>query len=203
MNPSEREVSSSGETRSNAEAGALIRRRCDADETALGALYDRWVHSLYSLVMHLLQDADEAEDVVEETFWQAWKKASAYEPSKGAVSTWLLTIGRRKALDRLRAKRRYKEDPVGRDKTFADLPAPGLDPSEETEGHELRAHIRAALNELPDEQREVLELWYFKGLSQKEIDDATDQPLGTVKTRMRLAMQKLREPLSMHRRVTE
>ncbi len=203
MNPSEREVSYSSQTRSNADDVALIRRMCDADETALGALYDRWVRSLYSLVFHLLQDADEAEDVVEETFWQAWKKSSTYEPSKGAVSTWLLTIGRRKALDRIRARRRYREDPVGGDRTFADMAAPGLDPSEETEGSELRTHVMAAMKELPAEQREVLELGYFGGLSQTEIADRTGQPLGTVKTRMRLAMQKLREPLSMHRRVTE
>ena len=203
MNPSEREVSYSSDTRSNADDVALIRRMCDADETALGALYDRWVRSLYSLVLHLLQEPDEAQDVVEETFWQAWRKASTYEPSKGAVSTWLLTICRRKALDRIRARRRHKEDPVGRDKVFADLPAPGLDPSEQTEGSELRTHVLAALKELPAEQREVLELAYLNGLSQTEIADATGQPLGTVKTRMRLAMQKLREPLSMHRRVTE
>jgi len=98
MNPSEQELSYSREVRSNAEDVALIRRMCDADETALGALYDRWARSLYSLVFHLLKDADEAEDVVEETFWQAWRKASSYEPSRGAVSTWLLTIGRRRAL---------------------------------------------------------------------------------------------------------
>ncbi len=203
MNPSERDASYSSEKRSNADDVALIRRMCDADETALGALYDRWVRSLYSLVFHLLQDADEAEDVVEETFWQAWKKSSAYEPAKGAVSTWLLTIGRRKALDRIRAKRRYREDPVGGDRTFADMPAPGPDPSEESEGSELRTHVMTALQALPAEQREVLELGYFSGLSQTEIADATGQPLGTVKTRMRLAMQKLREPLSMHRRVSE
>lgn len=203
MNPSERELSYSSETRSNADDVALIRRMCDADETALGALYDRWVRSLYSLILQMLKDPDEAEDVVEETFWQAWRKASSYEPSKGAVSTWLLTIGRRKALDRIRARRRYKEEPIGRDQTFANLPAPGLDPSEQTEGQELKAHVRAALQELPSEQREVLELGYFKGLSQTEIAEATGQPLGTVKTRMRLAMQKLREPLSIHRGVTE
>ena len=201
MNPHDRELSYSGETRSNADDVALIRRMVDADETALGALYDRWVRSLYSLVLHLLKDPDEAEDVVEETFWQAWRKASSYEPSKGAVSTWLLTIGRRKALDRIRAKKRHKEDPIGRDRTFADLPSPALDPSQDMEGSELREHVRAALKELPSEQREVLELGYFNGMSQTEIADATGQPLGTVKTRMRLAMQKLREPLSMHRRV--
>lgn len=201
MNPPERELSYSGETRSNADDVALIRRMVDADETALGALYDRWVRSLYSLVLHLLKDPDEAEDVVEETFWQAWRKASSYEPSKGAVSTWLLTIGRRKALDRIRAKKRHKEDPIGRDSAFADLPSTALDPLQDAEGAELREHVRTALKELPAEQREVLELGYFNGMSQSEIADAIGQPLGTIKTRMRLAMQKLREPLSMHRRV--
>jgi len=180
-----------------------MRRIVEADETALGALYDRWVRSLYSLVLHLLKDPDEAEDVVEETFWQAWKKADSYEPSKGAVSTWLLTIGRRKALDRLRAKKRSGADTVPGDFDFADLPSTAPDPSAEAEGAELREHVRAALSELPNEQREVLELGYFSGLSQSEIAEATGQPLGTVKTRMRLAMQKLREPLSMHRGVTE
>jgi RNA polymerase sigma-70 factor (ECF subfamily) len=203
MNPSERGQSYSGMNGSNAEDVALMRRIVEADETALGALYDRWVRSLYSLVLHLLKDPDEAEDVVEETFWQAWKKADSYEPSKGAVSTWLLTIGRRKALDRLRAKRRSGVDTVSGDFSFADLPSTAPDPSMEVEGRELREQIRNALGDLPDEQREVLELGYFSGLSQSEIAEATGQPLGTVKTRMRLAMQKLREPLSMYRGVTE
>lgn len=203
MNPSERALSYSSENVSNADDVALIRRMVEADETALGALYDRWARSLYSLVLHLLKDPDEAQDIVEETFWQAWRKSGSYEPSKGAVSTWLLTIGRRKALDRLRSKKRHREDPVGSDHTFADIVSPAPDPSQDLEGSELREHVRSALRELPAEQREVLELGYFSGLSQTEIADATGQPLGTVKTRMRLAMQKLREPLSMHRGVTE
>lgn len=200
MNPSEQDLSYSREIRSNAEDVALIRRMCDADETALGALYDRWMRSLYSLVFHLLKDADEAEDVVEETFWQAWRKASSYEPSRGAVSTWLLTIGRRRALDRLRAKGRRREEPLtGEAGGLAEIVAPGADPSAAVEASELRTNVLAALRELPEEQREVLDLGYFQGLSQTEIADATGQPLGTVKTRMRLAMQKLREPLSMYR----
>ena len=203
MNPSERAPSYSSVNGSNAEDAALIRRMVDADETALGALYDRWVRSLYSLVLHLLRDPDEAEDVVEETFWQAWQKAGSYEPSKGAVSTWLLTIGRRKALDRLRARKRNREDTTSGESTFDDLPSRSPDPANEAEGSELRENIRAALQELPPEQREVLELGYFSGLSQAEIADATGQPLGTIKTRMRLAMQKLRGPLSMHREVME
>jgi RNA polymerase sigma-70 factor (ECF subfamily) len=175
----------------------------EADETALGALYDRWVRSLYSLVLHLLRDPDEAEDVVEETFWQAWRKADSYEPSRGAVSTWLLTIGRRKALDRLRARKRSREDLIDNDRTFDDLPSRSPDPSVDAEGSELRENVKTALRALPNEQREVLELGYFSGMSQTEIAEATGQPLGTVKTRMRLALQKLREPLSIHRGVTE
>ena len=204
MNPSEQDQSYSREIRSNAEDVALIRRMCDADETALGALYDRWMRSLYSLVFHLLKDADEAEDVVEETFWQAWRKASSYEPSRGAVSTWLLTIGRRRALDRLRAKGRRREESLTQEGGgLADMIAAGPDPSAAAEASERRTHVIAALRELPEEQREVLELGYFQGLSQTEIADATGQPLGTVKTRMRLAMQKLREPLSMYRESTQ
>ena len=202
MNPSERPQSYSGENGSNADDVALLKRMVAADETALGALYDRWVRSLYSLVLHLLRDPDEAEDVVEETFWQAWRKANSYEPSRGAVSTWLLTIGRRKALDRLRARKRSREDLVDNDRAFDDLPSRSQDPSVDAEGSELKENVKAALRGLPAEQREVLELGYFSGMSQTEIAEATGQPLGTVKTRMRLALQKLREPLSMHRGVT-
>ncbi len=199
MNPSERDLAYSHEVRTNAEDVALIRRMCDADETALVALYDRWMRSLYSLVFHLLKDADEAEDVVEETFWQAWRKASSYEPSRGAVSTWLLTIGRRRALDRLRAKGRRREESMTDVRELADVASPMGDPSHAVEGAERRAHVLSALGGLPDEQREVLELGYFRGLSQTEIAELTGQPLGTVKTRMRLALQKLREPLAMYR----
>lgn len=199
MNPSEQDPPYTREIRSNAEDVALIRRMCDADETALGALYDRWMRSLYSLVVHLLKDPDEAEDVVEETFWQAWRRCSSYEPSRGAVSTWLFTIGRRRALDRLRAKARRREDSLTHEgRVLADMPSAAPDPSQNAEGSERRAHVLAALADLPEEQREVLELGYFQGLTQNEIANATGQPLGTVKTRMRLAMQKLREPLAMY-----
>jgi len=203
MNPPEANSSYSHDAGSNPDDAALIRRMCDADEAAFGELYDRWMRSLYSLVMQLLKDADDAEDVVEETFWQAWRKASAYEPSRGAVSTWLLTIGRRKALDRLRARRRHGNEQPGDDQTLASIASPEPDPSQDAEGSELRKHVAAAMMELPAEQREVLELGYFSGLSQTEIADRTGHPLGTVKTRMRLGMQKLREPLSMHRGRTE
>src|SRR4026208_497789 len=171
MNPSEQDAPYTREIRSNAEDVALIRRMCDADETALGALYDRRMRPLYSLVVHLLKDPDEAEDVVEETFWQAWRKASSYEPSRGAVSTWLLTIGRRRAWDRLRARGRRREESITQIVGLADLESPAPDPLQVTEGSERRSQVLAALRELPAEQREVLELGYFQGLSQTEIAD--------------------------------
>lgn len=198
MNPPDRDSTYPVERWTNADDVALVRRMVDSDETALGALYDQWSRALYSLVLHLLQDPDEAEDVVEETFWQAWRKASSYEPSRGAVSTWLLTIGRRRALDRLRARKRSREDLDARN-VFADLPSSDPDPYQDTENANLRESVRTALRGLPEEQRQPLELGYFNGLSQSEIAEVTGEPLGTVKTRMRLAMQKLREPLAMHR----
>jgi RNA polymerase sigma-70 factor (ECF subfamily) len=203
MNPPEREPSYSVETRSNADDVELVRRMVEADETALGALYDRWSRPLYSLVLQLTRDPLEAEDVVEDTFWQAWKKAAAYEPARGAVSTWLFTIGRRKALDRLRSRKRKKEDHPGREPSLAELVSTDPDPLQDTAGAELREHVQAALADLPVEQREVLDLAYFSGMSQTEIAEATGLPLGTIKTRVRLAMQKLREPLSVHRETTE
>ncbi len=199
MNPSEQEAPYSRQVRANAEDVALIRRMCEADEAALGALYDRWSRSVYSLVVQVLKDPDEAEDIVEETFWQAWRKAASYEPSRGAVSTWLLTIGRRKALDRLRSRARQREASLEEESGFANLLSSAPDPAQLAEGAERRADLAAALSELPVEQRRVLELGYFSGLSQSEIAEAIGEPLGTVKTRMRLAMQKLREPLAMHR----
>jgi RNA polymerase sigma-70 factor (ECF subfamily) len=199
MNPSEQEAPYSRQVRANAEDVALIRRVCEADEAALGALYDRWNRSVFSLVLQVLKDPDEAEDIVEETFWQAWRKAPSYEPSRGAVSTWLLTIARRKALDRLRARARQREESLDETTGFVSLASSEPDPSQLAEGAERRADLAAALKELPMEQRRVLELGYFSGMSQSEIAEAIGEPLGTVKTRMRLAMQKLREPLAVHR----
>jgi RNA polymerase sigma-70 factor (ECF subfamily) len=199
MNPSEQEAPYSRQVRANAEDVALIRRVCEADEAALGALYDRWNRSVFSLVSQVLKDPDEAEDIVEETFWQAWRKAASYEQSRGAVSTWLLTIARRKALDRLRSRARQREESLDQNPGFVSLTSSEPDPSQLAEGAERRAGLTAALNDLPAEQRRVLELGYFSGMSQSEIAQAIGEPLGTVKTRMRLAMQKLREPLAMHR----
>ena len=171
---------------------ALVRRIADGDETALAAFYDRWVQPVYSLVVAILKDADEAEDVVEEAFWQVWQHAASYDASRGTVRTWLLTIGRSRALDRLRSRNRLREDAVD---DIAELRDPAPDPLLDAEGTERREMVKRALAMLPNDQRIALELAYFRGMSQSEIGDFLREPLGTIKTRMRLGLQKLRSAL--------
>lgn len=183
---------------------ALLRRVAAGDEHALGALYDRWSPLVFSLCVHILGDDDEAEEAVEETFWQAWRQAGRYDTARGAVSTWLTTIARTRALDRLRATRRRKEEPMSdlsqtKRTVVEETARRGDDPARGAEVAERRALVRQALLALPAEQREVLELAYFRGLSQTEIAEHTGQPLGTIKTRVRLAMEKLRDRLGILR----
>ncbi len=176
----------------------LVHRIAGGDQRALGALYDRQVTLVHSLALRLLGDADDAEDVVEETFWQAWRHASRYDASRGSVSAWLCSIARSRALDLLRAARRRPEriaSSVQNDDDTA-LASPNASPLGVVEASDQRTLIRGALDELPPEQRESIELAYFGGLSQSEIAERTGQPLGTIKTRIRLAMMKLRARLS-------
>jgi RNA polymerase sigma-70 factor (ECF subfamily) len=186
----------------------LVRRMQSGDERALGTFYDRWYPIVNGLVARMLKSADDVEDVVEETFWQVWRQANRFAEGRGSVQTWVLTIARSRALDRLRATRRRREDSMDDDggENLASSAEPTFvraasDPSLAVEHKERSQLIMAALGELPREQREALELGYFKGLSQSEIAERTGQPLGTIKTRMRLAMQKLRDRLSPLREV--
>ena len=173
---------------------AIVRRMATRDEGALAALYDQWMQAVYSLAMHLLRDADEAEDVVEETFWQAWQRAGTYDSARGTVRSWLLTMARSRALDRLRSRQRQRDEAaLSSDQILAI--AADSDPLLDAEGTERRALVLQALRELPDDQRRALELAYFRGLSQTEIAEYLGEPLGTIKTRMRLGMQKLRTKL--------
>jgi RNA polymerase sigma-70 factor (ECF subfamily) len=179
---------------------SLVRRMATGDEQALAALYDRWHAVVHGVVARMLRQSEDAEDVVEDAFWQAWRQASRFDPTRGAVHTWLLTIARSRALDRVRSLRRRREDPLeGDDGQAVAQPTAEGDPGLDAEAAERRTIVVAALADLPSEQREALELGYFGGLSQSEIAERTGQPLGTVKTRMRLAMQKLRGQLQILR----
>lgn len=183
---------------------ALLRRMAAGDERALGALYDRWSPLVYSVVLRIVGDPDDAEELVEETFWQAWRQAGRYDASRGGASGWLVVMARSRALDRVRlrgwqrAGAASQVDAEGAPEAVVDARGP----LEHAEADETRRIVRAAMDGLPAEQRETLELAYFRGLSQTEIAAATGQPLGTVKTRARLALQKLREALSVLREDT-
>lgn len=174
----------------------LVRRIAAGDEAALAALYDRWSTLVHTMAAQLVADTDDAAEVVEEVFWQAWRQARRYEEGRGAVSTWLVVMARSRAIDRLRSRRRTREtESPGEGADIQSVPAPE-DSGAGAEAAERREMVARALGSLPEEQRETVELAYFRGMSQSEIAAHTGQPLGTVKTRARLALQKLREKLS-------
>jgi RNA polymerase sigma-70 factor (ECF subfamily) len=164
------------------------------DGSAVAELYDRHGRAIYSLALRMLTDAAEAEDVVQDVFTQAWKQASRYDASRAPVIGWLMVMTRARALDRLRA-RKSRITPTTLDTTTIDPadPGPGLD--QQAISREEAAKLRGALAALPDAQREAIELAYYKGLSQSDIAEQLSQPLGTVKTRMRAGLLKLRDVL--------
>ena len=176
----------------------LVQRMQGGDEQALGLLFDRWEFTVRTVAIGIVGDATEAEDVVEDTFWQAWRQAERFDTNRGSAGSWLVTIARSRALDRRRAMNRVRED-AGLDDletSGADVQSTDMDPLESLEVGERSRRLHAALDTLPTEQRESLHLAYFEGMSQTEIAARTGLALGTVKTRMRLAMQKLRGVLA-------
>lgn len=174
----------------------IVARMAAQDEQALAAFHDRWCARVESVVLRIVRDPDDAADVVEEVFWQCWRQAARFDAGRGDVERWLVTIARSRALDRLRARRRSREEVLADDGPPADAVDVAADPASDAEGADRRARVEAALATLPPEQREALELAYYGGFSQSEIAGRTGQPLGTVKTRMRLALQKLRTVLA-------
>lgn len=172
-----------------------LGRMARGDERAIEELYDRHARPVYSLALRILQDPADAEDVVQEVFVQAWLQASRYDAARGAVAAWLLTTARSRAIDRARA-RRARPDLPGGTLPPIDVPDSGQLPDAQLLSAEHVARVRSALSDLPTLQRAALELAYYEGLSHVEIAARLEQPLGTVKTRIRLAMIKLRESLA-------
>lgn len=172
---------------------ALVRRMAQRDPSALAALYDRFGGLLLAVARRIVGPAADSEEVLQETFLQAWIQAERYDPARSSVSTWLVLIARSRALDRLRARKTRQRT----------AEAAAAEASPETSGEaesnvletERHRRVRAALAELPEEQRQVLELAFWEGLSQTEIATRTGAPLGTVKTRALLGMKKLRQQL--------
>jgi len=180
-----------GWTEDRAADQAALARMARGEGEAVADLYDRHARPIYSLALRILGDVTDAEDVVQEVFSQAWRQASRYSAARGAVAAWLLTLARSRAIDRLRAKRARPAELT--DERMADQlvdAGPAVDSM--LLSSEQVSRVRTALDELPLLQRAALELAYFEGLTHAEIADRLEQPLGTVKTRIRLAMLKLR-----------
>jgi RNA polymerase sigma-70 factor (ECF subfamily) len=170
------------------------------DVSAFEALYDRYSSTIYGLLLRILANADDAQEVLQETFVKAWTSAKMFDAVRGSEAAWLISIARSRGIDRLRSRKiRYeREDEAGREisvhTAFVEH-STGVDQAIQTQE---RIAVRGALAELPDPQRLALELAYFEGLSQSEIAAKLNQPLGTIKTRMQLGMKKLRDRLQAH-----
>lgn len=177
----------------------LVRAMAGRDAAALASLFDRFGPGLNGLALRIVGNPADAEEVVADAFAQAWRDAGRFDPARGSVAAWLVTMTRSRAFDLVRARgRRGRLVDAAAQEASVDPVAMGRAPTSPGLAAELAeraVQVRAALQELPDEQRTVLELAYFEGLSQSEIADRLETPLGTVKTRARLALGKLRDML--------
>lgn len=174
----------------------LITAVACAQPDALSELYDRYHRLVFSLAHHIVLDYATAEEVTLDVFTRLWEKAGSYQADRAKVTTWLLSMARHRAIDALR---RQQARPERESVSWADVSAPAdpaLNSPEDVVDMVLqRDRVRAAIAQLPAEQKETLALAYFKGYSHSQIAEILQQPLGTVKTRLRSAMQKLRQLL--------
>jgi len=178
----------------------LVERMAGRNERALGELYDRHGGVVYSLALAIVGERADAEEVVADSFGQAWRTAEQFDPARGSVTAWLATITRTRALDLVRARgrraRALTRAAVGNSEGLAAPIAPaGEAPDRGVERQEARRMVERSLAELSESQRRIIELAYFGGLTQTEIAAELREPLGTVKTRMRAGLEKLRGSL--------
>jgi RNA polymerase sigma-70 factor (ECF subfamily) len=174
----------------------LVRRVAQRDAEAFARLYDRHADLIYSVALRVLADPALAEDTAQEVFLRLWRTPEAYDPARGRFMSWLVSVARNRAVDevRMRGRRRLRE--VGDNASIDDPPdSRAEDPQLAVQVQADRLAVRRALAHLPPDQRTALELAYFSGLTQQEIAERLRQPLGTIKTRTRLAMRKLRAML--------
>lgn len=175
------------------EDAALLARVAEGDESAVEALYARYGGPCYGLARRILDDAQLAEDVVQQVFLALWQ-GSGYDPSRGAVSTWLLSVTHHKAVDAVRRESNRRKRLAG-EQVLLETATSGPGPDDEAWAALRAERTREGLRGLPAEQREVLLLAYYGGYTQREIAEMTGLPLGTVKSRTLAAMRKLREVL--------
>ncbi len=174
----------------------LVARLSYRDIKAFETLYDRYGTLVYSTALRVVADTHLAEDVAQETLLRLWRKPEYYVPQRGRFVTWLLSVARNRAVDLVRTRGRRRKHEVHGEEPEKTLPASNrTDPALAAQLSDQRRIVRQALASIPAEQRQVIELAYFGGYTQQEIADLLNQPLGTVKTRIRLGMQKLKGAL--------
>ena len=168
----------------------LVAAMANGDADALRALSARYARMLGAIAFRFVKDESDAEEIAADALWQAWREAATFDPARSSVSAWLVMLGRSRAIDRFRAirARRPPENPEPD-------PAPSIDAPSELEIAERARIVKKAVGGLEARERELLELAYYSDLTQTEIADKTGIPLGTVKTRMRTALIKLRDAL--------
>ncbi|MGH7235848.1 MAG: sigma-70 family RNA polymerase sigma factor [Nitrospiraceae bacterium] len=179
------------------EWGQLIAQTAQGDQAALAALYDRTSSQVYGVALKILGDREAAEEVTLDVYTQVWRQAHKYDESRGTPGGWLMMLARTRSIDRYRAgyAERGKLQPL---ETAALFASEEMDPEQQAAAQERQQVVREALKALSPEQREAISLACFWGLSHSEIADKLKLPLGTVKTRIRQGMIKLRELLGQH-----
>ena len=179
----------------------LVQEVAERNRAALEELYARYSGPIYSLALRMLRDSGAAEEVTQDTFFNVWKQAATYRPGRGKVTAWLFSICRHRVIDEIRKRKRRERTHVHQDVELADQPADDTnDPARFANRRMQHGMLKEALAKLRAEQRAVIELAYYGGLTHSEIARTLDQPLGTVKTRMRLGLRKLREVVGPHAR---
>ena len=171
----------------------LVARLQRRDQQALGELYDRYGRLTYALILRVVRDAGIAEDLVQETFLRVWNRVQGFDAQKGSIGPWLLAVARNRAIDYLRSTGGRERNALEFEET--DHPALYTDMERDLLNSDQTRRVKVAMQKLSPNQRQVIELAYFEGLSQTEMAEKMGQPLGTVKTWVRTALQTLRQEL--------
>lgn len=185
-------------THGNADDEVELMKRIQArDADALEELYDLYYRLLFGMVISIVKKREEAEDLLQEIFVNIWNKADSFDPERGNVYSWIVTLTRNKAIDRIRSKgyKTQQKQSVSIHKPLFSLEGDKHDPMETTIFSDRAELVKKALDEIPEKQCEVIKIAYYRGMTQSEIADHLDIPLGTVKTRTRQGMIKLKRIL--------
>lgn len=176
---------------------SLLDRVGKGDQQAFSQLYDHSSTLLFTLAVRILGNREEAAELLQDVYWEVWRKVSRYDVGRGTPVAWLITLTKSRAIDRLRARasRGYQATNSLEAGTAAEAADPGPSPFETQADQELRTAVEAAVAGLPQAQQQAIELAYYEGLSHAEIASRLNQPLGTVKTRIKLGMSRLRDRL--------